>query len=95
MLKPNLHCSALLCYGSGPYSEVVMSARNLCRGVSLVTALTVLLGIGVAAEARDLRGAWVTDKSTCKKVFTGEGPNLESRKMQMSTAVVSSTRATG
>jgi hypothetical protein len=63
-------------YGSGPYSEVVMSARKLCRGGSLVTALTVLLGIGVAAEARDLRGAWVTDKSTCKKVFTGEGPKL-------------------
>ena len=53
-----------------------MSARNLCRGVSLVTALTVLLGIGVAAEARDLRGAWVTDKSTCKKVFTGERTKL-------------------
>jgi len=34
------------------------------------------LGIGVAAEARDLRGAWVTDKSTCKKVFTGEGTKL-------------------
>ena len=63
-------------FGSGPYSEVVMPARNLCRGVSLVTALTVLLGIGVAAEARDLRGAWVTDKSTCKKVFTGEGTKL-------------------
>ena len=54
-----------------------MSARKLCRGGSLVTALTVLLGIGVAAEARDLRGAWVTDKSTCKKVFTGEGPKLK------------------
>ena len=53
-----------------------MPARNLCRGVSLVTALTVLLGIGVAAEAEDLRGAWVTDKSTCKKVFTGEGTKL-------------------
>ena len=53
-----------------------MPARNLYRGVSLVTALTVLLGIGVAAEARDLRGAWVTDKSTCKKVFTGEGTKL-------------------
>ena len=55
---------------------VVMPACNLYRGVSLVTALTVLLGIGVAAEARDLRGAWVTDKSTCKKVFTGEGTKL-------------------
>jgi hypothetical protein len=64
-------------YGSGPYSGVVMSAGKLCRGVSLVTALTVLSGIGVAAEARDLRGAWVTDKSTCKKVFTGEGPKLK------------------
>jgi hypothetical protein len=53
-----------------------MPARNLCRGLDLVTALTVLLGIGVAAEARDLRGAWVTDKSTCKKVFTGEGTKL-------------------
>jgi hypothetical protein len=34
------------------------------------------LGIGVAAEARDLRGAWVTDETTCKKVFTGEGTKL-------------------
>ena len=53
-----------------------MSARNLCRGVSLVTVLAVLLGIGAAAEARDLRGAWVTDSSTCKKVFEGEGTKL-------------------
>ena len=63
-------------FGGGPYSEIVMSARDLCRGVSLVTALTVLLGIGVAAEAGDLRGAWVTDESTCKKVFTGERTKL-------------------
>ena len=63
-------------FGSGPYSEVVMPARHLCRGGSVVTALTVLLGIGVAAEARDLRGAWVTDESTCKKVFAGEGTKL-------------------
>ena len=63
-------------FGSGPYSEVVMPARNLCRVGSLVTALTVLMGIGVAVEARDLRGAWVTDESTCKKVFTGEGTKL-------------------
>src|SRR5882757_4074420 len=55
---------------------VVMPACNLYRGVSLVTALTVVLGIGVAAEARDLRGAWVTDRSTCKKVFAGEGAKL-------------------
>jgi hypothetical protein len=53
-----------------------MVARNLCRGITLVTAFTVLLGVRVAAEARDLRGAWVTDKSTCKKVFTGEGTKL-------------------
>jgi hypothetical protein len=53
-----------------------MPARNLCRGFGLATALTVLLGIGVAAEARDLTGAWVTAKSTCKKVFTGEGTKL-------------------
>ena len=59
-----------------PFFGAALPARNLCRGVSLVTALTVLLGIGVAAEARDLRGAWVTDKSTCKKVFTGEGTKL-------------------
>jgi hypothetical protein len=58
-----------------------MRARNLCRGSGLVTALTVLLGIGVAAEARDLRGAWVTDKSTCKKVCSQvKGPNLEARR---------------
>ena len=45
-------CIVLLCYvvGSGPYSEVVMPARNLCRGGSLVTALTVLMGIGVAVR---------------------------------------------
>ena len=55
----------------------VMPARNLCCGVSLVSALTVLLDIGVAAEARELRGTWVTDKSTCKKVFTGEGTKLK------------------
>ena len=59
-----------------PFFGAALPARSLCRGVSLVTALTVLLGIGVAAEARDLRGAWVTDKSTCKKVFTGEGTKL-------------------
>lgn len=53
-----------------------MPARNLYRGFSMVTALTVWLAIGVAAEARDLRGAWASDKSTCKKVFTGEGTNL-------------------
>ena len=51
-----------------------MPARNLRRGISLVAALTVC--VGAAAEARDLRGAWVTDKSTCKKVFTGEGTKL-------------------
>ena len=67
---------ARMAHGSGPYSEVVMSGRNRCRGVCLVTALTALLGIGVAAEARDLKGAWVTDESTCKKVFTGEGTKL-------------------
>src|SRR6185312_13944564 len=56
--------------------------RSSCRhvisaaGSGLVTAFTVLLGIGVATEARDLRGAWVTDKSTCKKVFTGEATKL-------------------
>ena len=72
-----------------------MPARNLYRGFGLATALTVLLGIAVAAEARDLRGAWVTDKSTSKKCSRVKGPNLESRNMQMSTAVVSSTRTTG
>jgi hypothetical protein len=65
--SPAVGLSAIMSYGSGPHSEVAMPARNLCRGGSLVTALTVLLGVGVAAEARDLRGAWVTDKSTCKK----------------------------
>ena len=53
-----------------------MPARNPIRGFGLATALTALLGSGVAAEASDLRGAWVTDKSTCKKVFTGEGTKL-------------------
>ena len=53
-----------------------MPARNLYRGFRLVTALSVLLGIGVAAEAKDLKGAWVSDSSTCKKVFTGEGIKL-------------------
>lgn len=50
-----------------------MPARILCRGGSLVTALIALLGVGAAAEAGDLHGAWVTDKSTCNNVFTGEG----------------------
>jgi len=44
-----------------------MPAHNLCLEAGLVTAFTFLLGIGVAAEARDLRGAWVTDKSTLQK----------------------------
>jgi len=63
-------------YGRGQYQGVVMPARGLCRGINLVTTFTILLGVGVAAEARELRGAWVTDKSTCKKVFTGEATKL-------------------
>ena len=29
-----------------------------------------------AAQARDLTGAWVTDATACKKIFTGSGSNL-------------------
>jgi len=35
-----------------------------------------LLCFGVAAEARDLTGAWATDAAVCKKVFTGTGSKL-------------------
>ena len=74
--SPGVGLSVSISNGSSPYSGVVMPARNLCRRVRLVTALTILWGVGIAAEARDLTGAWVTDKSTCKKVFTSEGTKL-------------------
>ena len=38
--------------------------------------LIALLFFGAAAEARDMTGAWVTDATTCKKVFTGTGSKL-------------------
>ena len=54
-----------------------MPVRNFCGGGGRVAVLTVLLGVGFAAEAGDLRGAWVTDISTCQKVFTGAGAELK------------------
>jgi hypothetical protein len=77
--KADVACRRIECYYVVWKRSVLggcnASTQSLPQGQSCHW-LDRILGIGVAAEARDLRGAWVTDKSTCKKVFTGEGTKL-------------------
>ena len=65
-------------------TDMHVSVRRLwfgpTRGVRLAMGIfAVLMGplvVGAAAEARDLMGAWATDASVCKKIFTGTGNKL-------------------
>lgn len=60
------------------FSLRIQTIRKFINTLSPVVWLGVLTGplvFGLAAEARDLTGAWVTNASTCNQVFRGGAGN--------------------
>jgi hypothetical protein len=56
--------------------EIRKSTLNLRSIAILVTILVGSLTPGVRAEAMDMTGAWATDATACKKMFSGPAGNL-------------------
>jgi len=56
--------------------EIRNPALNLRSIAILVTILIGSLTPGFGAEAMDLTGAWATDATACKKIFSGSAGNL-------------------
>jgi hypothetical protein len=65
-----------LVVGEAAIPEPGPSPIRIKSPVVSLGASIALLFFGAAAEARDMTGAWVTDATTCKKVFTGTGSKL-------------------
>ena len=56
--------------------EIRNSTLNLRSVAILVVILIGSLTPGFRAEAMDLTGAWATDATACKKIFSGSAGNL-------------------
>ena len=56
--------------------EIRNPALNLRSVVILVVILVGSLTLGFRAEAMDMTGAWATDATACKKMFSGPAGNL-------------------